>query len=74
MLILHSGRQYKPDIDVSAMTIARYPNCNTAIESSAQSPGRTVWIKPEDGGQGRKRAFVNDVPQDCATHKQQTFA
>ena len=46
---------------------ARRPNCDTAIEGSAQGTSGAVWAEPQDSSKWRKRAFVNDAPMGPKT-------
>src|SRR5262245_53588154 len=46
---------------------ARPPNCDTAIEGSAQGTSGAVWAEPQDIAKWRKRAFVNDAPMGPKT-------
>src|SRR5258708_25033170 len=66
-LIPHSGRDYGPGTSRLRHDHARRPNCDTAIEGSAQGTSGAAWAEPQDSCQWRKRAFVNDAPMGPKT-------
>jgi hypothetical protein len=50
-LIPHSGRDYGPGTSRLRHDHARRPNCDTAIEGSAQGTSGAVWAEPQDSCQ-----------------------
>ena len=50
-LIPHSGRDYGPGTSRLRHDHARRPNCDTAIEGSAQGTSGAVWAEPQDSRQ-----------------------
>jgi hypothetical protein len=50
-LIPHSGRDYGPGTSRLRHDHARRPNCDTAIEGSAQGTSGAAWAEPQDSCQ-----------------------
>ena len=66
-LIPHSGGDYGPGTSRLRHDHARRPNCDTAIEGSAQGTSGAVWLNHKTVAKWRKRAFVNDAPMGPKT-------
>src|SRR4029079_510500 len=66
-LIPHSGRDYGPGTSRLRHDHARRPNCDTAIEGSAQGTSGARGLNHKTVAKWRKQAFVNDAPMGPKT-------
>lgn len=66
-LILHFGRPYGTDTPRQRHDHVRDPNCDTAIEGSAQTLATKLGLNHETVAKWRKRAFVHDAPMGPKT-------